>query len=280
VHFAFRLSISLPIKNAEETNKIYKELPTQLFTDTLVDKHTGLPMAMTAENLAEQKGVSREEADGIALQSQQRWAAAQEAGRFKEEITPIMIKDRKKGEIAFEVDEHARPQTKLENLTKLKALFKKNGTVTAGNASGISDGAGAVIIASGDAVKNHSLTPLARIVSYGVVGVGPEIMGYGPVPAVEMALKRANLTIADMDLVEINEAFASQFAACANELGVDMSKTNTNGGAIAIGHPTGASGSRIMGHLAYELRRTGGRYAVGSACIGGGQGIAIIIERC
>jgi len=167
----------------------------------------------------------------------------------------------------------------LAGLTKLKPLFKKGGTVSAGNASGISDGAGVVIIASEQAVKEHDLKPLARVVSYAVSGVAPEIMGYGPVPAFREALRRADLSIGDMDLVEVNEAFAPQFLACAKELGLDMDKTNTNGGAIALGHPTGASGSRIMAHLTYELQRTGKKYAIGGACIGGGQGIAVVIER-
>mmetsp|Transcript_594 Transcript_594/g.1777 ORF Transcript_594/g.1777 Transcript_594/m.1777 type:complete len:398 (+) Transcript_594:261-1454(+) len=247
--------------------------------ECLKDQHINCPMAITAENLAEKYDITKEQADELALRSQQLWGKAQEEGLFDAEIEPVMVKDRKKGEVEFKVDEHPRPQTTIEGLNKLKPLFKKGGVVSAGNASGISDGAGAVIIASDSAVQQHSLKPMARIVSYAVAGVPPEIMGFGPVPSMEMALKRAGLTLADMDLIEINEAFAAQFLACQKALGFDLDKANLQGGATAIGHPTGASGSRIMGHLAYELQRTGKRYAIGSACIGGGQGIAIILER-
>mmetsp|Transcript_4092 Transcript_4092/g.8831 ORF Transcript_4092/g.8831 Transcript_4092/m.8831 type:complete len:402 (-) Transcript_4092:78-1283(-) len=248
----------------------------------LQDKHVGCPMAITAENLAEKYGITKEEADKFALRSQQKWAAANEAGLFKDEIVPIKIKDRKKGEIDFDTDEHPRPQSTIESLSKLKPLFKKDGTVSAGNASGISDGAGAVVIASADAVKKHNLKPMARIVSYAIAGVPPEIMGIGPVPAIQEALRRANLTIDDMDFLEINEAFASQFLACQKDLGFDLDREGiqSKGGAIAQGHPTGASGARIMGSLAYELARNPSKkYAIGSACIGGGQGIAIILEN-
>jgi acetyl-CoA acyltransferase 2 len=248
--------------------------------DTLKDQHINCPMAITAENLAEKYGVTLEQSNELALRSQQLWHKANEAGLLKAEITPVMVKDKKLGEVAFEVDEHPRPKTTKEDLAKLKPLFKKGGVVTAGNASGISDGAGAVVVASKKAVDQHKIKPMARIVSYAVAGVDPTIMGFGPVPAINLALKRAGLKLDQMDLIEINEAFAAQFLACQKVLGFDMSKANLQGGATALGHPTGASGSRIMGHLAYELQRTGKRYAVGSACIGGGQGIAIILERC
>jgi len=247
--------------------------------ESLTDAHAKIPMAITAENLAEKYNISKAASDEFALESQQRWAAAQANGRFAEEIVPITVKV-KRGEEVVSADEGPRPDTTLQQLEKLKPLFKKGGTVSAGNASGISDGAGAVIVASEAAVSKHDLKPLARIVSYHVAGVPPEIMGFGPVPAIQGALEKASLTLEDMDLIEINEAFAPQFLACSQTLGLDMSKTNTNGGAIALGHPTGASGSRIMGHLTYELQRTNKKFAVGSACIGGGQGIAIIIERC
>lgn len=246
--------------------------------ETLTDNYIGCPMAITAENLAEQYNLSKEECDEFAARSQELWNAANEAGRFKDEITPVEIKTRK-GKVAFDTDEHPRPSTTADSLAKLKPLFKKDGVVTAGNASGISDGAGAVIIASAEATEKHSLTPMAKIVAWAVCGVDPNVMGIGPVPSIRAALAKADLTIDDMDLIEINEAFAPQALACAKELKLDMSKLNTNGGAIAFGHPTGASGSRIMGHLAHELQRTGGRYGIGSACIGGGQGVAIIIER-
>jgi len=246
--------------------------------DTLQDKHVGCPMAITAENLAEQKGVTKEQADLLALRSQERWTEANAANIFQAEIAPIMLKSRK-GEVEFKTDEGPRPGTKIEDLTKLKPLFKKDGVVTAGNASGISDGAGTVILAGKQSVQTHDLKPLARVVSYAVAGVPPEIMGIGPVPAIQQALAKAQLSLDDMDLIEINEAFAAQFLACQQDLGIDMDKTNLNGGAVALGHPTGASGARIMGHLTHELQRTGKRYAVGAACIGGGQGIAIILER-
>jgi len=244
----------------------------------LTDLHIKTPMSITAENLAEKLKINKEMSDKWAAKSQERWAKAQAAGIFKNEIVPVMVKG-KKGDVAFDVDEHPRPDTTFEKLQALKPLFKKDGTVSGGNASGISDGAGAVIVASEAAVKKHNLKPLARIISYAAVGVPPEIMGYGPVPAYKKALERANLSVKDMDLCEINEAFASQFVGCANELGLDPERTNVNGGAIAMGHPTGASGSRIMGHLVHELNRRNLKRAIGGACIGGGQGIAIVIEK-
>ena len=179
----------------------------------------------------------------------------------------------------FDTDEHPRPDASLESMAKLPPVFKKGGTVTAGNASGICDGAAALVVASEAAVKAHGLTPLARVVQWGVAGVDPNIMGIGPAPAIRIALDRAGLTLGDMDLVEVNEAFAPQYLAVEKELGLDREKTNVNGGAIALGHPLGASGARITTHLVYELRRRQARYAVGSACIGGGQGIAIVLER-
>ncbi|NWZ72562.1 THIM protein, partial [Acrocephalus arundinaceus] len=205
--------------------------------------------------------------------------AANDAGYFNAEMAPIEVKT-KKGKESMQKDEHPKPQTTMEQLTKLPCVFKKDGTVTAGNASGVCDGAGAVIIASESALKKHSLTPLARIVAYHSAGCDPSIMGIGPVPAITEVLKKAGLTLKDMDLVEVNEAFAPQYLAVEKVLGLDPEKTNVNGGAIAIGHPLGASGSRITAHLVHELsRRRGGKYAVGSACIGGGQGIAVLIEN-
>ncbi|KAF0874822.1 THIM protein, partial [Crocuta crocuta] len=243
----------------------------------LTDQHIQIPMAITAENLAAKHNISREDCDKYALQSQQRWKAANDAGYFNNEMAPIEVKT-KKGKQMMQIDEHARPQTTLEQLNKLPPVFKKEGTVTAGNASGVSDGAGAVIIASEDAVKKHNFTPLARIVGYFVSGCDPSIMGIGPVPAINGALKKTGRSLKDMDLVEVNEAFAPQYLAVQKSLDLDPSKTNVNGGAIALGHPLGGSGTRIMAHLVHELRRRGGKYAVGSACIGGGQGIAVIIE--
>lgn len=243
----------------------------------LTDSYCKLPMALTAENLGEQFKISREQVDAFALRSQQNWAKAQKEGVFNTEITPIKLKVKGK-EVDFVVDEHPRPQTTIEGLAKLPSLFKKNGVVTAGTASGISDGAAAVVIASEEAVKEYNLKPLARLVAFSFVGVKPEIMGYGPVPAIQNVLKVSGKKLEDIDLIEINEAFAAQTLACADALGLDVSKLNVNGGAIALGHPLGASGARITGHLVHEMQRKNLKYSIGSACIGGGQGIALLLE--
>lgn len=252
-----------------------------VFEDTLwtglTDTYCKLPMALTAEKLGEQYAITRAQVDEFSLGSQQKWFKANEAGVFKTEIAPVPIKVKGK-EIQFEVDEHPRPQTTLEGLAKLNTLFKKDGLVTAGSASGICDGAAAVILASEEAVKEFNLKPLARLVAYSTVGVEPSIMGIGPVPAIEKALKLAGWTLNDLDLIEINEAFGAQTLACAKALDLDASKLNVNGGAIAMGHPLGSSGSRITAHLVHELRRKNLKRAVGSACIGGGQGIALLLE--
>ncbi|KAI8353415.1 Thiolase, N-terminal domain-containing protein [Mortierella sp. GBAus27b] len=246
----------------------------------LVDRFpTETPMAITAENLAVEHGITRLQCDEYALLSQQRWAAAHAEGRFDAEIVPVEYKVKKTVE-TLSHDEHPRPKTTLETLAKLPPVFKKDGTVTAGNASGISDGAGAVIVASENAVKEHGLKPLAKVVSWQVTAVEPTIMGIGPVTAIQGALKKAGLGLKDMDLIEVNEAFAAQYLSVEKVLGLDRNKTNLNGGAIALGHPLGSSGSRIIAHLTHELQRTKGKYAIGSACIGGGQGIAVILERC
>jgi acetyl-CoA acyltransferase 2 len=244
----------------------------------LTDSYTGLPMAITAENLAEKHGISRADCDAYALQSQQRWAAAHAAGRFKDEIAPMELKG-KKGPVTFDKDEHPRPDTTPEGLAKLTPVFKKDGTVTAGNASGICDGAAALVLASREAAERRGLKPIARLLQWGVAGCDPKIMGIGPVPAIKNALDRAGLKLADIERFEVNEAFAPQYLAVEKELGLPRDKTNVNGGAIALGHPLGASGARITAHLCYELARSGGRYAAGSACIGGGQGLAVILER-
>jgi acetyl-CoA acyltransferase 2 len=244
----------------------------------LTDSYCNTPMAITAENLATKYGISRTDCDTFAISSQQRWAAANERGVFKDEIATYEITT-KKGTVSVAVDEHPRPQTSLEALAKLNPVFKKDGVVTAGNASGINDGAAALVLATEDFAKARGLKPLARIVQWGVAGVEPTLMGIGPVPAIQNALKRADLKLTDMDLVEVNEAFAAQYLAVEKELGLDRQKTNVNGGAISIGHPLGASGARITTHLVYELARRSARYAVGSACIGGGQGLAIVLER-
>jgi acetyl-CoA acyltransferase 2 len=244
----------------------------------LLDTYCNTTMAGTAENLARRYEVSREEQDAYALRSQQEAKRAQEQGVFAEEITPVEVKTRK-GVKVVDTDDHLRPETTLEVLAKLPTAFSKDGFVTAGNASGIVDGAAALVIAGEDYVKERSLTPAGRIVSWAYAGVEPEFMGIGPVPAIRKALEKANLKLEDIDLVEVNEAFACQYLAVEKELGLDRSKTNVNGGAIALGHPLGASGTRLVLTALGELRRRGGRYGLASACIGGGQGIAIIFER-
>ncbi len=244
----------------------------------LTDSYCNTPMAVTAENLAQKYGISRKDCDEYALTSQQRWAAANEKGAFKDEIAPLEIAQ-KKATIQFATDEHPRPQTTLEILGKLPPVFKKDGVVTAGNASGICDGAACLVLTTEDFAKAKGLKPLARLVQWGVAGVDPTIMGIGPAPAIRTALARADLKLGDVDLVEVNEAFAPQYLAVEKELGLPREKTNVNGGAIALGHPLGASGARITTHLVYELARRGAKYAVGSACIGGGQGLAVVLER-
>lgn len=248
-----------------------------MLSATLTDQHTGSGMGMTAEKLAEQYNISREEQDAFSVQSNQRAAKAVESGRFAEEIVAVDVKTRK-GVLIVDKDEHIKPDANEEALAKLRPSFKKEGTVTAGNASGINDGAASLVVASEAAVNKHSLKPMARIVSWGVVGVDPTIMGIGPVPAIKQALERAELTVDDIDLFEVNEAFAAQYLAVEKELGLDREKVNVNGGAIALGHPVGASGARILLSLAYELKHRGGKYGVASLCIGGGQGIAVVIE--
>nr|WP_255216287.1 acetyl-CoA C-acetyltransferase [Pseudenhygromyxa sp. WMMC2535] len=245
---------------------------------SLTDTYAGCAMGMTAENLAKQHGITREQCDAYALRSQQAWAAAQEGGRFTAEMAAVTVESRR-GDKLVEVDEHPRADASMEGLAKLRPSFSKEGVVTAGNASGICDGAGALILASEEAVKQHGLKPLARLVQWKVAGVDPKIMGIGPVPAIKGALDRAGLGLGDMDLIEINEAFAPQYLACEKELELDRDKVNVDGGAISLGHPLGASGARITAHLVHELRRREGKYAVGSACIGGGQGIALVLER-
>lgn len=245
---------------------------------TLTDQYTGSGMGMTAEKLAEQHNISREEQDAFAILSHQRAAKAQKTGIFAEEIVPYEIKTRR-GSIVIEKDEHIRPDINEASMGKLRPAFKKDGTVTAGNASGINDGAASVIVASESAVSKNGLQPLARIVSWGVVGVDPTIMGIGPVPAIKQALNRANLTLADMDVIEINEAFAAQYLAVEKELGLDREKTNIHGGALALGHPVGVSGTRVILTVANELKRRNAKYGVASLCIGGGQGIAVVIEN-
>ncbi|PBC28595.1 3-ketoacyl-CoA thiolase [Apis cerana cerana] len=244
----------------------------------LLDSYCNLSMGETAEKLGSQYNLKRQEVDEFALRSQQLWKAANDAGRFNEEIVPVTITV-KKQDIIVNTDEHPRPQTTLQHLTKLPSIFKKDGLVTAGSSSGISDGAGVIILASEEVIKTEQLTPLARLVGYSIVGVEPSIMGIGPVPAIQKLLKITNKTLNDIELIEINEAFGTQTLACAKDLKLDINKLNVDGGAIALGHPLAASGSRITAHLVHELRRRKtGSLGIGSACIGGGQGIALMIE--
>jgi acetyl-CoA C-acetyltransferase len=235
-------------------------------------------MGVTAENLAESHGISREQQDALALESHRRASQAIREGRFKEQILGIEIKTRK-GAATFDTDEHVRHDAKAEDFAGLRTVFKKDGSVTAGNSSGINDGAGAVVIASGEAVRRLNLTPMARIVSAGHAGVDPRIMGIGPVPASRAALAKAGLTIADIDVVEANEAFAAQACAVAKDLEFDMAKVNPNGSGISLGHPVGATGAIVTIKAMYELARIGGRYGLITMCIGGGQGIAAVVER-
>ncbi len=246
-------------------------------TGALTDPFGVGHMGVTAENLAAKYSLSRSQQDEFALLSQQRAVAAIEAGRFVEQITPITIQSRQ-GDVDFAVDEHPRASTNLEGLTSLKPVFLKDGSVTAGNASGINDGAAMVMLASETEVSRQQLQPLARVVSYGRCGVPNEIMGIGPVGATQIALNRAGLKIADLDVIESNEAFAAQALAVAKELNFPIERTNPNGGAIALGHPIGASGAVLMTKLVYELQRVQGRYGLATLCIGGGQGIAMIVE--
>jgi acetyl-CoA acetyltransferase family protein len=244
----------------------------------LLDTHCGLYMAQTSDNLARRHGIGREEMDTYALRSQQRAAAARERGALAEEIVPVEVKERGRS-LRVEQDDHLRPDTTLEALAALKPAFGKEGFVTAGNASGIVDGAAALVVASRAEAKRRGAAPIASVVSWGVAGVPPEIMGIGPVPASRRALEAAGLSLRDIDLVEVNEAFAGQYLAVEKELGLDRERTNVNGGAIALGHPLGATGTRLLLTLALELRRRRGRYGLATACIGGGQGIAMIIRN-
>ena len=246
--------------------------------DGVWDIFNGYHMGITAENVAEQYGITREMQDELALASQQKAAAAIKAGKFKDEIVPVEVKQKKKT-FLFDTDEHPREGTTLETLAGLRPAFKKDGTVTAGNASGINDAGACMILASEDFVKAHGLKPMAKIRSYGSVGCDPSIMGIGPIESTRQALARAGLTVADLDLIESNEAFAAQACAVNNTLGFDMDKVNVNGGAIALGHPIGAAGCRISTTLLYEMIKRDATIGLATMCIGGGMGEAIILER-
>ncbi len=247
----------------------------------LAEAHYPYSMGETAENVVEQRGVSREEQDAFALESQRRWKAAQDAGRFAGEIVAIEAPGVKRGEtVTVSVDEHPRPETTADELARLKPAFKRDatGSVTAGNSSGINDGAAALLVTSEARARELGLRPLARLVASAVAGVDPATMGLGPIPASRLALRRAGLTVEDLDLVELNEAFAAQAIPCMRELGLDPAKVNVNGGAIAIGHPLGASGARLTATLLHEMRRRGARHGLATMCIGVGQGIAAVFE--
>ncbi|MBC2579854.1 acetyl-CoA C-acetyltransferase [Clostridium sp. DJ247] len=249
-----------------------------MVNDALTDAFQGYHMGITAENIAEKWNLTREVQDEFAVASQNKAEAAIKEGKFKNEIVPVVIKT-KKGEVVFDTDEFPRFEATLEGMAKLKPAFKKDGTVTAGNASGINDGAAAIVIMSSEKAAELGLKPMAKIVSYGSKGLDPAIMGYGPFHATKKALEVANLSIEDIDLIEANEAFAAQSLAVAKDLNFDMSKVNVNGGAIALGHPVGCSGARILTTLLYEMEKRDAKKGLATLCIGGGMGTAIIIER-
>ena len=251
---------------------------TDAMVSVLTDPFEGYHMGITAEKLAEKWALTREQQDAFAVESHRRAAAARAEGRFKSQIVPITLKSRK-GDTIFDTDENIRPDTSVESLAKMKPAFAKEGVVTAGNASSINDGASFFVLAAADAAASSGYKPIARLVSYAVAGVPPELMGEGPIPAVKLALKRAGMTLDQIDVIESNEAFASQALSVSKALGLDPAKTNPNGGAIAIGHPVGASGAVISTKALYELQRVNGRFALATMCIGGGQGIAVIFER-
>ena len=249
-----------------------------MIKDGLWEAFNNYHMGITAENIAEKWGITREEQDEFALASQQKAEAAIKGGKFKDEIVPVTVKQKKK-EVVFDTDEFPRFGASIEALAKLKPAFKKDGTVTAGNASGINDSAAALVVMSADKAKELGIKPLAKIVSYGSKGLDPKIMGYGPFYATKLALERANMTVADLDLIEANEAFAAQSLAVAKDLEFDMSKVNVNGGAIALGHPVGSSGARILVTLLYEMEKRDAKKGLATLCIGGGMGTALIVER-
>ncbi|MCM3121599.1 MULTISPECIES: thiolase family protein [unclassified Mesobacillus] len=264
----------------DKPDKPYSPVPPSFRKSRLSPEEIGNPpMGITAENLAEKYSISREEQDEFALASQHKMAAAMADGRFDKQIVPITIPVRKGEPIVFKKDEHPRPQTTIEALSKLPPAFLQGGTVTAGSSSGLNDAAAALVIMSREKAQELGVKPMAVIREQAIAGVDPNIMGIGPVPAVRKVLERSGLNLDDMDLIEINEAFAAQVIACDRELNMDMEKVNVNGGAIAHGHPLGATGAILMTKAVYELERRGGRYAMITACIGGGQGIAAIIER-
>ncbi|SMC93508.1 acetyl-CoA C-acyltransferase family protein [Novosphingobium sp. B1] len=266
------------VLTARNGQKMGDQVLMDAMLGALHDPFENIHMGVTAENVAERCSISREEQDALAVESHKRAAAAIAAGYFKEQIVPVEIKTRK-GVVVFDTDEHVRGDASVEAMASLKPVFKKDGTVTAGNASGINDGAAAVVLASGKAVEEHGLKPMAKILGWGHAGVEPNVMGLGPVKAVPVALKRAGLTLDQIDVIESNEAFAAQACGVAKELGFDPAKTNVNGSGISLGHPIGATGAILTIKAMYELHRTGGKYGLITMCIGGGQGIAMVIEK-
>lgn len=264
----------------EPPGQAYERTPPKFVSRQLSPAHIGNPpMGITAENLVERYGISRDEQDEFAFRSQQKMKAASEAGAFSEQIVPVSIPGKKGEPIWFDTDEHPRPDTTLAALAKLPAVFKQGGTVTAGNSSGVNDGAAALVLMEGREAERRGLEPLARVTGWAVAGVDPNIMGIGPVPATQKLLAKLGLRVDDVDLFEINEAFAAQVIACDRELHIDPDRLNVTGGAIAHGHPIAATGSMLVTKLAYELKRRGARRGLVTACIGGGQGIALMIER-
>jgi acetyl-CoA C-acetyltransferase len=255
------------------------EMTDTMIKDGLWDAFNDYHMGITAENVAKQYGISRADQDAFALASQQKAAAAQAAGRFQAEIVPVIVKTRK-ADVVVDQDEYIKPDTTLEVLAKLRPAFAKDGTVTAGNASGINDGAAALVVMSADEAKRRGIAPLARIASWATAGVDPAVMGTGPIPASRGALAKAGWSVTDLDVIEANEAFAAQALAVTRELGFDPAKVNRNGGAIALGHPIGASGARILVTLLHEMKRSGAKKGLATLCIGGGMGIALCVEAC
>ena len=252
----------------------------EMINDGLWDIYNNCHMGITAENVAEQEGITREEQDAFAVASQEKAAKAIADGKFKDEIVPVTIPQKKGDPIVFDTDEYVKPGTSLEKVAKLRPAFKKDGTVTAANASGINDGASAMVVVSGEFLEKHGLKPMVKYIASGSKGVDPAVMGLGPIPSVKMALEKAGMTLDQIDLIEANEAFAAQSIGVARGLGFDMSKVNVNGGAIAIGHPIGASGARILTSLVYEMKRRGAKKGLATLCIGGGMGEAVIVELC
>jgi acetyl-CoA C-acetyltransferase len=264
-----------------ENNTIdrFNRLPPKFTRAQLAPADIDPPMGITAENVAEQFRISREDQDAFALESQRRATAAIDAGKFREEIVPVVIPQKKGDPVVFEVDEHPRRDTSLEKLAKLPPVFKPNGTVTAGNSSGIGDGASACVVMEAKRAERMGLKPLARVVATAAAGVHPTIMGIGPIPAVQKVLKKAGLTLDQIDLIELNEAFAAQTLAVIRELGLDTATLNVNGGAIALAHPIAATGTKLVATLLSEMQRRQTRYGMVTMCVGGGQGLATIFER-